>query len=132
MTEKLNTRPYVSLSSDRANTEPFIPPPRVSPDADVSLFDVGMPGALTVAQVEALDLDHWLLFFRKNFVHMEVSFPFSSQLLGGVSLANSGQDLVGWETMSMTEPQSVKGIVAELAAVLGPKVVKDSAVDLFG
>lgn len=34
--------------------------------------------------------------------------------------------------MSMTKPQSVKGIVAELAAVLGPKVVKDSAVDLFG
>jgi arginine-tRNA-protein transferase len=32
----------------------------------------------------------------------------------------------------MTEPQSIKGIVAELAAVLGPKVVKNSAVDLFG
>lgn len=35
-----------------------------------------MPGALTAAQVEALDLDHWLLFFRKNLVHMEVSIPF--------------------------------------------------------
>ena len=37
-----------------------------------------------------------------------------------------------WETMSMTDPQSIKGIIAELAAVLGPKVVKNSAVDLFG
>lgn len=32
----------------------------------------------------------------------------------------------------MTDPQSIKGIIAELAAVLGPKVVKNSAVDLFG
>jgi arginine-tRNA-protein transferase len=32
----------------------------------------------------------------------------------------------------MTEPMSIKGIVAELAAVLGPKVVRNSAVDLFG
>lgn len=39
-------------------------------------FDIGMPGALTVAQVEALDLDHWLLFFRKNLVHMEVGLLF--------------------------------------------------------
>lgn len=32
----------------------------------------------------------------------------------------------------MTEPQSIKGIIAELAAVLGPKIVENSAVDLFG
>lgn len=31
----------------------------------------------------------------------------------------------------MDSPQSVKGIVAELAAVLGPKLVQDSAVVLF-
>ena len=32
----------------------------------------------------------------------------------------------------MTEPQSIKGIIAELAAVLGPTIVRNSAVDLFG
>ena len=31
----------------------------------------------------------------------------------------------------MDNPQSVKGIVAELAAALGPKIVQDSAVVLF-
>lgn len=33
--------------------------------------------------------------------------------------------------MAIQNPQSVKGIVAELAAVLGPRVVKESAVVLF-
>ncbi|KAJ5318864.1 Arginyl-tRNA--protein transferase 1 [Penicillium brevicompactum] len=112
LTEKLNTRSYVSLSRDRTKDALPVPPPDFNADTEVSLFDIGMPGALTVAQVEALDLDHWLLFFRKNLVHME--------------------DLVGWETMSMTEPQSIKGIIAELAAVLGPKIIQNSAVDLFG
>lgn len=34
--------------------------------------------------------------------------------------------------MSMTEPMSIKRIVAELAAVLGPKIVQNSAVELMG
>jgi len=33
--------------------------------------------------------------------------------------------------MKYDNPQSVKGIVGELAAVLGPEIVKDSAVVLF-
>lgn len=32
----------------------------------------------------------------------------------------------------MTEPMSIKRIVAELAAVLGPKIVQNSAVELMG
>lgn len=32
----------------------------------------------------------------------------------------------------MTSPMSIKGIIAELAAVLGPKIVRNSAVDLLG
>jgi arginine-tRNA-protein transferase len=74
MTEKLNARPYVSLSRDRAGTAPFVPQTISGSENEVSLFDIGMPGALTVPQVQALDLDHWLLFFRNNFVHMEVGF----------------------------------------------------------
>lgn len=31
----------------------------------------------------------------------------------------------------MEHPQSIKGIIAELAAALGPRVVKESAVVLF-
>ncbi|KXG48020.1 Acyl-CoA N-acyltransferase [Penicillium griseofulvum] len=112
LTEKLNSRSYVSLSRDRSSS-PAPEAPKIDADLEqVSLFDIGMPGVLTVPQVEALDLDHWLLFFNNNFVHMK--------------------DLVKWETMSMTSPMSIKGIVAELAAVLGPEIVRNSAVDLFG
>lgn len=32
-----------------------------------------MPGVLTVEEVEALDLDHWLLLVHGSFVHMIVS-----------------------------------------------------------
>lgn len=32
----------------------------------------------------------------------------------------------------MTDPMSIKKIVAELAAVLGPKIVENSAVELMG
>ncbi|QQK42687.1 Arginine-tRNA-protein transferase, C-terminal [Penicillium digitatum] len=112
MTEKLNSRSYVSLSRDRGfSPAPLVPENDVDLE-EVSLFDIGMPGVLTVPQVEALDLDHWLLFFNNNFVHMK--------------------DLVNWENMSMTAPMSIKGIIAELAAVLGPQIVRNSAVDLLG
>ncbi|OQD61706.1 hypothetical protein PENPOL_c015G09437 [Penicillium polonicum] len=112
MTEKLNSRSYVSLSRDRRSS-----PEPVAPEIDgnveeASLFDIGMPGVLTASQVEALDLDHWLLCYDNGFVHMK--------------------NLVDWETMSMTDPMSVKKIVAELAAVLGPKIVQNSAVELMG
>ncbi|CAI7595092.1 unnamed protein product [Penicillium palitans] len=112
LTEKLNSRSYVSLSRDRRSSpEPVVP--EIDGDVEeVSLFDIGMPGVLTASQVEALDLDHWLLCFDNGFVHMN--------------------NLVDWETMSMTEPMSIKRIVAELAAVLGPKIVQNSAVELMG
>ena len=42
------------------------------------------------------------------------------------------QDLKGWEDLHITDPQSIKGIAAELAATLGPKVMHHSAVSLFG
>lgn len=41
------------------------------------------------------------------------------------------QDLVPWDNSDIRNPQSIKGIVAELAAVLGPTVVENSVVVLF-
>jgi len=79
-----------------------------------SLFDYHVPGILTKDEVVAqLDLDHWKLRVRNMDIEME--------------------DLKGWESGEVTDPQCLKGIVAELAAALGPEVVKGgSAVDLFG
>ena len=76
-----------------------------------SLFNYNIPGVLKLEEVEKLDLDHWKLLVRKMLVDFE--------------------DLKGWEKSSMTDPQSLKGIAAELAAALGPKVVKESVVVLF-
>ncbi|DAA78713.1 TPA_exp: Uncharacterized protein A8136_2498 [Trichophyton benhamiae CBS 112371] len=83
------------------------------PDEDaMSLFDLHMPGVLTVQQLKStVDLDHWHLLIRGMLVEMI--------------------DLVGWETSSVKNPQAIKGIVAELAATLGPEVVKNSAVVMF-
>ncbi|KAL2851943.1 arginine-tRNA-protein transferase [Aspergillus pseudoustus] len=123
---KLNDRPYVSLSRDRqvatdnsnettkADTSTKTdeePADAEINDEEVSLFTLHMPGVLTVDEVKRLDLGSWPLLVKGSFVHMV--------------------DLVGWERMPIDEPQSIKGIVAELAAVLGPVVVKDSAVVLF-
>ncbi|KAL3462878.1 arginine-tRNA-protein transferase [Aspergillus heterothallicus] len=115
LTLKLNDRPYVSLSRDRQTDESAKPVEEPADaeinDEEVSLFTLHMPGVLTVDEVKKLDLGSWPLLVHGSFVHMA--------------------DLVGWEQMPMDEPQSIKGIVAELAAVLGSVVVKDSAVVLF-
>ncbi|KAL5365906.1 arginine-tRNA-protein transferase [Aspergillus floccosus] len=117
MSAKLDQRSYVSLSRDRRIAE-GTESPDDTPEADaeindeeLSLFDVHMPGVMTLEEVKALDLDHWLLVVHGSFVHMI--------------------DLVGWERMPLDNPQSVKGIIAELAAVLGPEVFENSAVVLF-
>lgn len=95
MKNKLDKRRYVSLSRDRqlASTSPTnaesqegeeeelestnaIQP--LENEEDMSLFDIHMPGVLTVEQVKALDLDHWLLLVRGTLVHMIVSIELSS------------------------------------------------------
>lgn len=126
------------MSRERApqQSRPF---PDLDPDVDeteISLFDLNMPGVLTLDEVKALNLNQWLLLYHGSFVQMEVRvqvpffFPLPTTMNSSHTLICK-QDLVGWDQMPMDNPQSVKGIVAELAAVLGPKIVKDSAVVLF-
>ncbi|KAJ5595942.1 arginine-tRNA-protein transferase [Penicillium hetheringtonii] len=114
LSQKLDTRPYVSLSRDRSSKDgesaPEEPIDGTNEEA-LSLFKIDMPGVLTLDQVNALNLGNWNLLYHGAFVHFN--------------------DLVGWEKMKYDNPQSVKGIVGELAAVLGPDIVKDSAVVLF-
>ncbi|KMK61725.1 arginine-tRNA-protein transferase, putative [Aspergillus fumigatus Z5] len=118
LTMKLNERRYVSLSRDRRlaaqgqpeSTELDSAEEEIN-DEEMSLFDLHMPGVMTLDEVKTLDLDHSLLLVQGSLIHM--------------------MDLVGWERMPIDNPQSVKGIVAELAAVLGKEVFKDCAVVLF-
>ncbi|QKX61520.1 uncharacterized protein TRUGW13939_08672 [Talaromyces rugulosus] len=115
LSQKLDKRKYVSLSHDRANpssSEEEETVPELANEEELSLFDIHMPGVLTADQVlSQLDLDHWLLLVHGSFVHMS--------------------DLVGWEDADLHSAQSIKGIVGELAAVLGVDVVRKSACVLF-
>jgi arginyl-tRNA---protein transferase len=77
-----------------------------------SLFDYHVPGILTKEEVERFKLGEWGLLVRTSFVEMKA--------------------VSGWDEMKVTDPQSIKGIVAELAAALGPEIFwGGSAVDLF-
>ena len=105
-------------------------------EEELSLFQINMPGVLTLDEVKALHLENWHLLYHGTFVQMSVRFrpPVDELMYRPISellMLTFFQDLVGWEGMPMDNPQSLKGIVAELAAVLGPKIVKDSAVVLF-
>ncbi|PGH03885.1 hypothetical protein AJ79_07243 [Helicocarpus griseus UAMH5409] len=125
---KLDRHSYVSLSRDRRiengletptppnqtnnNSSSNTPLPLTENEEEMSLFDVHMPGVLTLQELqEQVDLDHWKLLAHGVLVEMT--------------------DLVPWDNSDIKNPQSIKGIVAELAAVLGPKVVENSAVVLF-
>lgn len=73
LSQKLDQRPYVSLSRDRSSTA--TEDSTINPDVneeEFSLFNIHMPGVLTLDEVKALDLDHWNLLVHGSFVHMIV------------------------------------------------------------
>lgn len=86
--KKLDKHPYVSLSHDRkvasekegkkdesttTVNQPSQGNESAENDEEMSLFDIHMPGVLTVEEVQALDLDHWLLLVHGSFIEMTVS-----------------------------------------------------------
>lgn len=67
----------LATSSDASTNEQSTDPEADAEinDEEVSLFDLHMPGVLTLPEVKALDLDHWLLLVHGSFVEMIVSVP---------------------------------------------------------
>jgi arginine-tRNA-protein transferase len=101
-------------------------------DAEIpegSMFDYHIPGVLTKDEVKSLDLDHWRLVVRNNLVELEVSmsvtFAYQSHSL------TEAQDIRGWEDWKIDDPDTIKGIAAELIAATGPKLLQNSALVLF-
>ncbi|OAL23227.1 hypothetical protein AYO22_06277 [Fonsecaea multimorphosa] len=83
-------------------------------DAEIpegSLFDYEIPGVLTKDEVIRLDLDHWRLLVGKSLIELE--------------------DLRDWEAGKIDDPDTMKGMAAELAAVTGPKLLQNSALAVF-
>lgn len=84
MKELLDKQPYVSLSRERALEQglnqdgkaPAAEDNAVEKDEEeMSLFDLHMPGVLTLEELNAqVDLDHWLLYIQNRLVEMIVSF----------------------------------------------------------
>lgn len=75
----------------------------------LSLFEADMPGVMTAEEVrEQIDLGSWKL------------------ILG--SRATVLENLVGWEESEMTDPDTVKGTVAEFAACIGPELVEETGI----
>ncbi|KAI5309067.1 Arginyl-tRNA--protein transferase 1, partial [Ascosphaera atra] len=125
---KLDAKRYVSRSRegklakgeveaeecDKTDKERDLTRLGVEGEEERSLFEIGMPGVLTKEEVEkTVDLDQWQLMVPDQGTLVEMC------------------DLVKWETSDIGNPQSVKGMVGELAAVLGREVVKKTVVNLF-
>ncbi|KAI9804571.1 MAG: Arginyl-tRNA--protein transferase 1 [Piccolia ochrophora] len=124
---RLDVRKYVSLSRERrlgigAPTEKRAqdntPETQSAPDADESessnttssLFSTSMPGVLTASQVSTtMDLGKVRIRVR------------------GVEA--DAEDLVTWTRDAIDSPYSIKGIIAELAATVGPEVLRGIVVE---
>jgi arginine-tRNA-protein transferase len=73
------------------------------PNASLPLFLRGMPGILTKTQLQRdVDLDH---------INLQIQ---------GTEAETC--DLVSWDTSSIDNPHSIKGIIAELVAAVGPEL----------
>ncbi|KAL8890678.1 MAG: hypothetical protein Q9205_000935 [Flavoplaca limonia] len=76
-----------------------------------SAFDLGMPGIMSLAEVQKeIPLGRWTIKLRSMLVHLE--------------------DLQGWAGWDIHDKTSLKAYVAELAAGLGPGLVKQLVLTL--
>ena len=90
---------------------PKFPIPAEAANSYLSLLELGMPGTLSLQQLqESVDLDDVRISLGKGGIHRTV-------------------DIVTWEDGNELDSGSVKGVIAEFAACLGPELVKGIVVD---
>ncbi|KAF2016875.1 arginine-tRNA-protein transferase 1 [Aaosphaeria arxii CBS 175.79] len=123
--ELFDAKPYVSLSRERrlgaappsAEVDEYIHPSAKEAGEAVenglSLFDLKMPGLMTAEEVEEYPLDQQAIQVGK------IPYPLTAEVL------------TSWETGDIRQPATIKGIIAELVACIGPDVAKETAVS-FG
>lgn len=93
------------MTSDDASDEEDGP----MPSPDKPLFSRSMPGILRKEQILAeVDLDHIKLRIRGR--EAETC------------------DLVSWETSEMDSTHSIKGIISELVAAVGPEAARETVI----
>lgn len=92
---------------------PNHPNPLTAATSNLSLLSLGMPGVLSLPELKrAVDLDEMKIFLGKGGVHRT-------------------QDIVSWGEGEETDPTSIKGVIAEFAACLGPELARGVVVN-FG
>jgi arginine-tRNA-protein transferase len=114
----LDKQSYVSMARERGqSTDPReYPLPTAAAGGDavssgMSLFDLRVPGLMTPEDMEEK-------------LHLD-SMPI--RVMGRMAEA---QDLVSWDSGDIKDPRSVKGIIGELVACLGPEAAAEVVVEL--
>jgi arginine-tRNA-protein transferase len=92
---------------------PSHPVPVDAANSGLSLLELGMPGVLSHSQLQQeVDLDDVKISLGRGGVHRTT-------------------DIVSWHDGSETDSASIKGVIAEFAACLGPELLEGVVVD-FG
>jgi arginine-tRNA-protein transferase len=92
---------------------PSHPVPVDAANSSLSLLELGMPGVLSLSQLQQrIDLDDVMISLGRGGIHRT-------------------PDIVSWNDGSETDASSIKGVIAEFAACLGPELVEGVVVD-FG
>lgn len=105
-----STEAEEALVTETYHTE--YPHPVAAMNSGLSVLDLHVPGALTVEQMrDEIDLDDAKIVLGQGSMHRM-------------------RDIVSWFEGSLTDSESIMGMMAELAACLGPKVTMEGVVDL--
>ncbi|GAB7348983.1 hypothetical protein MBLNU459_g7964t1 [Dothideomycetes sp. NU459] len=103
--------PPVEEGNDGSELEYTMPDPKDAADGSLSLLALGMPGVMDASSLrEQIDLSMIQILLRGGALHRT-------------------KDLVSWEDGDILEPHSLKGIVAEYAACVGPKIAREAVMD---
>ena len=149
----LDKKAYVSLSRERARTESVASTQKEDDDAiqnntddglaefphptagaagdavqnGTSLFDLKIPGVMTQEEIEStLDLGSTPIRVRGRLAEAQVCVQDSMF----EPILTDPQHLHSWDDGDVRQPHSIKGIIGELVACLGPEVASQIVVDL--
>ncbi|KAF2236563.1 arginine-tRNA-protein transferase 1 [Viridothelium virens] len=102
-TNELEDEQAVQEGTRAENDLYTIPDSETAADTGLSLLELGMPGVMTAEEVESqIDLDRMKIKVRNRQVNTE--------------------DIISWGQGSIEDAQSIKGVVAEFAACVGPQL----------
>jgi len=109
--EGSDSTPATATASTALYPTPYYPVPAEAANSNLSLLELGMPGTLSLQELEeTVDLDDVKISLGKGGIHRTV-------------------DILTWDDGNQLDPASVKGVIAEFAACLGPELIKGIVVD---